>query len=105
MRTGELVEHEPLPGRDDTARRPHPHHERIERLELPAAPLVAQVAVVLLVTAMELDELRVAVGECAGDRIREALHDRAAQIIARLLDALDLRSAGRRLRRLIHGYP
>ncbi len=46
---------------------------------------VAEVAVVLLVAAVELDELRVGLADRAGQRIGEALDQRAAQAAARLI--------------------
>ena len=64
--------------------------------------LGAQVAIVLHVAAVELDELRVGLADRAGQRIGEALDQRAAQAARRLLDDLD----GRRrigLRRLRPG--
>ena len=53
--------------------------------------LGADVAIVLHVAAVELDELRVGVADGAGQRIGEALHQRAAQAARRLLDDLDRR--------------
>ena len=49
----------------------------------------AQVAIVLHVAAVELDELRVGVADGAGQRIGEAFHQRATQAARRLLDHLD----------------
>ena len=51
-----LIDHEPLLRRHDAAGRPDPHHELIGRLQLLLLPLVAQVAVVLHVAAVELHQ-------------------------------------------------
>ena len=47
MGAGELVELQPLRGRADAAGQPDANHELIGRLELLAASLVADVAVIL----------------------------------------------------------
>src|SRR6185437_5955634 len=65
-------------------------------LQLFLAPLVAQVPIVLLIAAVELDELCIGLGERSCDRIREALDDRAAQVVAVFLDTLDFGALGGR---------
>src|SRR5690606_24511414 len=75
--------------RREAAGNAHAHHELVGRLELAARALGAHVAVVLLVEAVEFRELRVVLAQRAGERIREALHQRAAQVVAALLERLD----------------
>jgi hypothetical protein len=83
------VEREPLRGRRDAARDTHPHHELVCGLQLLPRALGAQVAIILLVEAVKLGELRVVLRERASQPIGEALHERAAQVVAALLDALE----------------
>jgi hypothetical protein len=52
----QTIECEPLWRGADPPRQAHAHHELVARLELRAAPLVAQIAIVLLVNAEELRE-------------------------------------------------
>ena len=66
------VERQPLRRRADAARHAHPHHEAVGLLELLLAPLRAQVAIVLLVGAVELGELGIVLADRAGDRLAEA---------------------------------
>ena len=71
-------------------------------VEAPLARLLAAVAVLLLVDAVELQELRVAALE--GRRVRgQVLHDRPAECAAGLLDPLDLRGFGVAAARQAHG--
>ena len=99
VRARQLAERQPLLGRADATGQARADHEAVGRLELLMLALGAQVAIVLHVAAVELDELRVGVADGAGQRIGETFHQRAAQAARRLLDDLD----GRRrigLRRL-----
>src|SRR5690606_18896611 len=82
------IEREPLLGRTDAARQAHTHHELIAWLELGAPPLLAQVAVVLLIDAEEFGEQRVVVVDGAGRGVGQAALERAAQIAALVLEAL-----------------
>ena len=52
----DVVERQPLRRRAHAARQPRADHEAVGGLELLAAALVAHVAVVLLVAAVELDQ-------------------------------------------------
>ena len=51
--------------------------------------LGADVAIILHVAAVELDQLRVGLADGAGQRVGEAFHECAAQAARRLLDGLD----------------
>ena len=89
MAAGDLVQREPLRRRADAARQPRANHEAVRGLELLLAALLADVAVVLLVAAVELDQHGVVLADRAGQRIGEALDQRATQQPAVALDALD----------------
>ena len=58
-------------------------------LELLLAALLADVAIVLLVAAVVFDQHLVVLAQRAGDRIGQALQQRAAQAVAVVLDVLD----------------
>ena len=77
-----FVELQPLRGRADAARQSGADHEAIRRLELLAPALVADIPVVLLVAAVELDQDGVVVTDRTRQRILQALHQRAAQVAA-----------------------
>ena len=98
---GELRQRQPLLRRHHAAGQARADHEAVGRLELLVFAFGAQVAIVLHVAAVELDELRVGLADGAGQRIRQALDQRAAQAARRLLDDFDgRRRVGlRRLRR------
>ncbi len=64
-------------------------HEAVRGLELLAAPLLAQVAVVLLVAAVELDQHRVVLADAPVSGSAQAVGQRAAQQRLVALDALD----------------
>ena len=66
-------------------------HEGIRRLELGLAAFSADVAVVLLVNAMKLGELRVVRRQRTGRVIKQPLGNGAAQKVAGLLDGLVFR--------------
>ena len=84
----QLVEHEILIGGEHAARNLAADHEGVVRLEAGIAPLAACVAVVLLIDAVELEQLRGRVFEMAGVG-GELRGERAAQPAARLLDLFD----------------
>ena len=69
----------------------HAGHEGIRRLELGLAAFAADVAIVLLVNAMELGELRVVRRQRTGRLIKQPLGNRATQEVAGLLDGLVFR--------------
>ncbi len=79
---------QPLRRRQDAARHPHPRHEAECLLHPLPAAFGAQVAVVLLIDAMEFRQLRVVVGQRSGFDTAQPVGDRAAQQIAAFLDAL-----------------
>jgi hypothetical protein len=82
VRLGELVDLQPLLRCADAARETNTHHEGERRLELLASSLVADVAVVLLVNAVELHELVALEGHSAGNLVEEVGRDLPAQVIA-----------------------
>jgi hypothetical protein len=86
---GDGVQLQPLGRRDHAARRAGADHELEGRLQLLAAAFVAQVAVVLLVTAVVLDQGLVRLAQRASHRIGQALQQRPAQPRAVALDVLD----------------
>src|SRR5690606_40102961 len=80
---------QPLAWRAHAAWQAGAPHEAPGGLELLPRALLAQVTIVLLVAAVELDELPVGLAQAAGGRIGQALDQRAAQQAAGALDALD----------------
>ncbi len=70
--------------------RPRPDHEGIGRFEFLSPPLVAQVAVVLLVGAVEFEQLGVVLGDCTRDGVEQAACDRSAQQAAVGLDTFEI---------------
>ena len=71
---------------DEASRLPRPHHELVEF----ALARRALVAVVLLIAAMELHELGSCLIDVGGRLARDFLHQWMAQVIALILDGLDL---------------
>jgi len=71
---GELIVHEVLRGGDDAAGLARAHHDGVFLARL------ALVAVILLVDAVELDELFVVPAETVGRRVRQGLADRAGEV-------------------------
>jgi hypothetical protein len=57
--TGDLIERQPLLRSADPAGQARADHEAVGGLEFLQAPLLAQIAVVLLVAAVKLEQLRV----------------------------------------------
>ncbi len=92
MKIGQTVQRQPQVGADVAARDPQPDHEPEGVLLAGLPALVAQVAVILLVVAVELQDLAGLVGDvrAAG---RELLHERGAQVATGLLEVLDRRAA------------
>ncbi len=78
----QLIEGQPLRGRDDSTRCPHAKHETIGGLELLHRAFIANVAVVLLVSAMELQQLRFAFRHGTVSGSAKRFDDRPAEIIA-----------------------
>ena len=83
----ELVNAQPLFGLDDAAGQATAQHHAFQRFEFLLAALVADVAVVLLVHAVEADELEVVALEAAGDAIGEVAADSAVQVVALVFEA------------------
>ncbi len=88
MFASQLVEHQPLGRRDNAARRPNAEHEAVRRFEFLGRPLVAQIAVVLLVGAVELQQLCFAIRHGGREPIGQRLNDFATEVIAVELDVL-----------------
>ncbi|MCW0450427.1 hypothetical protein NB706_003261 [Xanthomonas sacchari] len=86
---GDGIELEPLRWIDHPARGARADHELIGRLQLLPAPLLAQIAVVLLVAAVVLDQGLIVLAQRPGDRIGQALQQRPAQALAVVLDVFD----------------
>ena len=90
VRAGDVVQRQPLRRRALAARQAHADHELVGRFELLAAALLAQIPVVLLVAAVELQYRVVVRRDGAGQRIDQTLGDAAAQQPAAGLDLLDV---------------
>ncbi len=86
---GQFVEHRPLPGRHHAARDAPPDHHDVFLAGL------AQVAVVLLIRAVELQELIVVLGEMVRAGIIQRRGNGAGQRRNGLLDVLVVRPLGR----------
>lgn len=82
----QFVQLQPLPRRADAARHPHPDHEAVGRLQLLPLALVAEIPVVLLIGAVELEQLGVFRGYGAGRPIGQAFLDGSPQIEAARLE-------------------
>ena len=90
---GDGVQLQPPRRGEHAARGADPDHELVRRLELLPAAFVAQVAVVLLVAAVELDQALVLERQRTGDRVGQAFQQGAAQAAAAGLDVFDGRMA------------
>src|ERR1700722_13762769 len=88
---GDRIQRKPLRRRDYAAGQTRAYHELVVGLELLQTSLVAQIAIILLIAAVKLDQLRVGIGDGARDRIGETFLQRAAQATAVRLDVLDRR--------------
>ncbi len=89
MRVGHAIQIQPLLWCTHAGRHAHADHERIGRLQLLLAALLTQVPIVLLIAAVKLEQCGVVLRDRAGDGVGKALLDRAAQVIAVVLDDLD----------------
>ena len=78
--------------RQHPARDAHADHEGEGLLHLLARAFGAQVTVILQIHAVELHQLLVVLDDGAGDFLAQAFGQRAAQIVARLFDALIART-------------
>ena len=87
---GDGVERQPLLRRRHAARQAHADHEAVGLLQHLLGALGTHVAVVLQIRAVELRQLRVVFGDRAGDDVRQALGNGAAQEPAVLFDDLVL---------------
>ncbi len=85
---GDAVECEILARRQHAGGNPQPGHEHVGAVELALRPLGAQIAVVLDIHAVELDELAAILGEAAERLLAEFLDQRAAEKVAPRLDVL-----------------
>ena len=89
MGRGDGVELQPLFRSNHAARGPCPDHEGVRRLEFLQPAFLADIAIVLLVTAVVLDQYLVVLGQRSGHRIGQGSEQSAAQAAAGLLDVLD----------------
>ncbi|CAJ1786718.1 hypothetical protein LGKMAHEF_03293 [Aeromonas salmonicida] len=85
---GELVDHLPLGRGDDAARQTGAQHNVVQGLQLLGSTLRAYVSVILLIHAVEADQLEVVAVEAAGERVLQILLYGAAQKVALALEAL-----------------
>jgi hypothetical protein len=83
------VDRQPLGRGADTARQARAQHEAEIGLEILLAPLLTEVAMVLLIEAVKLADLGVVRAHGAGQRVGQTLAERAAQIVAAGLDPDD----------------
>jgi hypothetical protein len=83
----QLLDRQPLRRSHDAGGNPHPHHEAERFLHALLAAFGPQVAVVLLVEAVEFGQLCVVIGQRAGFHLRQPFGDRAAQQTTLRLDA------------------
>ena len=94
----QAVDVQVLLGRAHATGQADTHHEAVEWLQLLALAVEADVAIVLLVHPVELEELLVRRGNAAGDGIAQPLRNAAAQVVARVFDGFVLAAArGRRV--------
>ena len=91
---GELVDAQPLLRGNHAAGQAAAQHDVFEIVELLVVPLGADVAVVLLVHAVEADELEVVAVEAAGEAVAEVLGDGAAQVAALAFEAFVVGQGG-----------
>ena len=85
---GELVDHLPLGRGDDAARQTGAQHDVVQGLQLLGSTLRAYVSVILLIHAVEADQLEVVAVEAAGERVLQILLYGAAQKVTLALEAL-----------------
>ncbi len=85
---GDAVNLEPLGGGADATGNADADHEDEGFFELLLAALVTEVAVVLLVGAVEFEQLGVVLGNGARGSVGQAGEDSAAQVVAGLFDSL-----------------
>ncbi|GJD69836.1 hypothetical protein MMMDOFMJ_2774 [Methylobacterium gnaphalii] len=91
---GEIIEDQPLPRRHHAAGDTQADHEAVGLLQLLLGALGPQVAIVLHVHAVELDELSVILGDGARGVLQQALGEAAAQVAAGDLEMLVMGEAG-----------
>ena len=84
---GQLVHFQPLRRCCDSGRHPHPQHETVKRFEFLLGAFGAQIAIILLIAAVEFDDHGVIGTDGAGVAIGKALFQAATQEIAARLDA------------------
>ena len=83
---GEAIRFQPLLRGGDTARHADADHEGIRLVELVLTAIRAQVAIVLLVGAVEFQQLLVILAHRSGGKVGKTFLDRPAQIVAADLD-------------------
>lgn len=93
---GDAIQRQPLRGRDHSTRRTGADHELVRRFELLPTPLIADVAIVLLIAAVVLDQGLIVLAQRTGHRIGQALFQRPAQTATFGFDVFDGVSHGNR---------
>ena len=86
--TGDVVHLQPLLRGGNATGNADTNHEGIRRLELVRTTVFAEVAVILLVGAVELEELPFVLGHRSGSHVGKTVDDRALEVIAGDFDAL-----------------
>ena len=86
--TGKFINRLPLCRGDHSARQTAAQQHRVTRLQLLFSTLGANVAVVLLIHAVETDQQEVVAFETAGETVIQIFSNGAAQIVAFQLHAL-----------------
>ena len=80
--TRELIEYQPLLWRTHSARHAHAHHEGERRFQFLLLTFHTQIAIILHVAAMKLEQLAIVLADTAGHFILQGDGQIAAQIVA-----------------------
>src|SRR5690606_13434448 len=90
----DMIKRQPLIGGDDPAGQAGADHEGIGGLELAFAPVLADVAVILLIASVEFQQLVVVVADRSGYGVCKSLLNGAAQVAAIYLDFFQVGKRG-----------
>ncbi len=85
---GEFIELQPLLRRADSAGHADTNQEAVSRFKLAPEALLTEIAVILLIGAMKLQELGDILGHRTGYRVSQAFGDGAAQVATTRLEGL-----------------
>ncbi len=86
----DAIEVAPLAGCQNSARDTRADHEAVRGLQFLPFALTANIAVILLIDAMKLQQLRIVMRDRACQRITQTFCQRTAQVTALRLDTLDV---------------